>query len=441
MVALRFGDNIQRGCLAATYPVYDGFSVSFYRPSDQYTPLGCHRVRAVSIFWTKTFRHIASTLSSSSAVIFHRNECQEIALGGRPSSTTNMGRGKKGKKKTKVKGDNPNALPVMASRKGRARAPPYDVYGGNRGGQSSKPSAFNPSTINDRAAGDDDLTMVDLLPPKDNDSDENTIVGDNESEYIGVDIFLPAPKRIRRDHVQLPRNISTMSKPQRSLSDLYEEHPDMRLSNMEEKTLELAGQSVKQVVFEATHEFLRKCIAEADRERVWAQVLAHACETNDHDHQIVSIRVPEGTLDLKDGKRPLDLLMENCIHVLSSVLSTTDKTALKLVFNRAIVLCDALDDLKRRDALARALHALDWLILGLEVKTTAIYRSINQKLNKIWTRYPASSDNKDDIELFKERGQAELKTLKSYKLRYDGFKEPFRVGFLQTLQDLVSLKE
>lgn len=350
-------------------------------------------------------------------------------------------KGKKGKKKAKVNVENPNTLPVKARHDDQAHAAQYDVYDGNRHGQPPKPLAFNPSTMNDRAAGDDDLTMIYLVPPKDSDSGENTLVEDDVLECYGVDIFLAASKRDKSDHGRVQQNVSTASSPQRSLSELYEEHPEMRLSNIEEKTLQLAGQSAKQVVFEATHEFLGKCIPEADQERVWAHVLGRAIGTDDNGHKYMSIRVPDGTLDVKDGRRPLDLLMENCIRTLSSSFSTSDSKALKLVFNRAIVLCDALDDPKRRDALARALHALDWLVLGLEVKTTAIYRSINQELDKIWMRHPEITTNKDRIEVCEERRRAEVNTLKSHKLTYDGFKEPFRIGFLQTLQNIVSLKE
>lgn len=354
-----------------------------------------------------------------------------------------MGRGskgRKGKKKSNAKRENPNKAPVKAHRDGQGHGAQYDVYGGNRHDQRSKPSTFNPSTINDRAAGDDDLTLTDLTPPRDNDSGNKTLVEDDAAECYGVDIFLAASKRNRRGHVRLPQKTSTTSKPQRSLSGLYEEHPDMRLSNIEGGTLELAGQSVKQVVFEATHGFLRKCISEADRDRVWAHILGHTYEANNHGHKNVSIRVPDDTLDLKDGRRPLDLLKENCIHTLSSDFTTSDPTALKLVFNHAIVLCDALDDSQRRDALARALHALDWLLLGLEVKTASIYKSINQELDNVWMRYPLKCCSKDETHVTEARRQGELDALKSHKFTYDGLKEPFRVGFLQTLQNLVSLK-
>lgn len=219
--------------------------------------------------------------------------------------------------------------------------------------------------------------------------------------------------------------------------ELYEQHPDMKLSNIAEKTLALAGQFVKTIVLRATFEFLQKCIPEADREEVWGMIL-RSVEERDHTIlEAISIVVPDGILDLKGNKRSLELLMSSSISTLSSNFSTTDAKALQTVFGRAITLCDALSDMKRKHALARALHSLNWLVLGLEVKTTQVYRSINQDLDQM---APLCLNEEGVVLMSPQRWAMERKSLESHKMMYDEFKEPFEAGFMETLQDLMLLE-
>lgn len=385
--------------------------------------------------------------------IFHWSKCREIVLGSPLLPPPTMGkskqarkRAKKAKQTTQAKNPasrlpqkNPNAMAVQPRRRrhGQARAAVYDVYDG--GAQRSQIS--NLST-NDHAAGDEDQTLMDVSPPLDSQSNDSTIVVDDTSECYGVDIFLAASKRDHRDHLRLSQKVSATSDLERSLYDVYKDHPDMRLPNMDARVLELAGHSVKQVALEATYKFLEKCIPDADRGTVWAQVLRQSRPSPDsNSSEIMRVPIPDGELDLKGGRRPLHHLMDTCIHALASSYSISDAKTLKLVFNRVIALCDALQDMKRRDALARALRALDWLVLGLEVKTTAIYRSINQELEKIEVRYPMRRNEKGQVKVSNKRRRAERGTLESHNLTYKGFKEPFRTGFIQTLQNLVSPKE
>lgn len=440
--------------------VYNAFATVLYKLSKQCQPRDSKYIALIVLDGTESWDQDVRThcIQLSERVselwclgVFHWSECREIVLGSPLLSPPTMGKSKEAKKRarkarqarkqaSKLPEKNPNAMSVQPRRRhdGQARAAEYKVYGG--GAQRSQIS--NPSTTSDHAARDEDCTLMDVSPPQDDRSNDSTIVMDDTPECYGVDIFLAASKRDHRDHLRLSQKVSVMSGPGRSLLEVYEDHPDMRLCNMDMQVLELAGSSVKQVTLEATHEFLKKCIPDADRESVWAQVLGQSRPSPDsNSSEIASIFIPDGTLDLKSGRRPLDLLMDTCIHALSSSYSISDAKTLKLVFNRAIALCDALRDTKRRDALARALHALDWLVLGLEVKTTAIYRSINQELDKIEMRYPSRRDKEDWVEVSKKRQQAERGTLESHKLTYEGFKEPFRMGFVQTLQSLVSLKE
>lgn len=260
-------------------------------------------------------------------------------------------------------------------------------------------------------------------------------------QFSTENAFSAVSKHDGRDRSRVTQAFVTISNSTRSLVELYEERADLRLSNIEENTLDLAGQAVKQVVFEATHEFVMRCIPLADQERVWAQVLANACTTDDEHQRGHFACTPESLVDLRDGRRSFDLLIKNCIHTLSCTFSTSNPRALRSVFNRAIVLCDALDDLYRRDALIHALNTLEWLILGLEIKTIDVYKSINQELDSIRARWQSSPHIVDRLDAAQERQRSELDILKCHKLTYDKSKTPFRAGFLRTLQNLIMVKK
>lgn len=309
-----------------------------------------------------------------------------------------------------------------------------------RGGGPRAP--FNPSTINDRAAGDEDLTLLDATPARaGNGSGNTTLVEESATsgpDYYDVDTFLAASAHDMRDHLPRQQKISVPSPgPQRSLLELYEQYPEMRLTSISEQTLTLAGQFVKRLVCQATFEFLQKCIPEADREKLWSSILRSVKEGDESILDPISIAVPDGVLDVKDNKRPLGLLISNSISTLSSNFSTTDAKALKSVFGRGITLCDALNDMKRRVALERALHSLHWLILGLECKTTQVYRSINQALDQI----PLSLNEEGVVVVAPQRLVLERESLRNHKLTYDGFKEPFEAGFVESLRTLMNLED
>lgn len=97
---------------------------------------------------------------------------------------------------------------------------------------------------------------------------------------------------------------------------------------------------------------------------------------------ITSLSTPEGTIDAKVDKRPIDLLLSNYILSLNSSSETFDRTTLGAVFSRAIILCDALNDIRHRHALFRTLDALDWLLVGLAVQETQLYRAMDLVLNE-----------------------------------------------------------
>ncbi|KAF3767457.1 hypothetical protein M406DRAFT_69601 [Cryphonectria parasitica EP155] len=288
---------------------------------------------------------------------------------------------------------------------------------------------FNPSTVNNRELGDEDLTLID--PPSVNGNDENDTLVEDEVSAYGVDIFLKASKRVRRGRPS-PAIMCSPVQPRKGLWDLYTEYPDEKLSGIEAEVLELAGQAAKQVVLEATYHFLQKCIPTAEREKIWGQVMKKT-SNGASDDAVTSIPVPHGVLDSKNGTRQLHQLMANCITTLSSSFTTADATSLRLVFNRCITLCNALDDLNRQAALEKALHALDWLILGLDVKTTHAFRNLNEVLDTIdwgFLKKPGT-----DARL--KRSRFERRILRNHKKLWENTKAPLRMKFLEALQELV----
>lgn len=270
-----------------------------------------------------------------------------------------------------------------------------------------------------------------------NDDTWNLLGNETINECTGIDIFKVASLRDARDGFLEPSS-SGDDGGRRSLEVAYVSNPDLKLSNIDEKTLGFAGEAVKQVVLEATYGFLQKCIPVSDRQRVWNQILGRANLGEWPD--VTCITVPEGILDLKKGLRPLSHLIGNCIKVLSQNFSVHDQKSLKLIFSRGVALCDALNDGKRKRALEVALHSLTWLMLGLDSKSMEVYRHANQELDRINAKYSdlAGKGAISIEEVSNARDLEEHDLLESMKSTFEKSKEPFRVNFVESLQRLLA---
>lgn len=295
---------------------------------------------------------------------------------------------------------------------------------------------LNPSTFNAHDDGDLDLTMVDQSPDTAvNDTTKSLLVEDTITECTGIDIFKAASSRDARDGMQSPSGSGADA---RSLADAYANHPDAKLSNIDEQTLGSAGEAVKQVALEATYDFLQKCIPASEQPKVWDHILGHA--KLGEEPEVGSIAVPDGILDLKNGTRPTSHLIGNCVNILSQDFSVVDQKSLKLAFSRGIALCDAVNDGKRKRALEVAVHSLNWLMLGLDCKTMEVYRHANQELDRINANYRdiAWQDTTSVEGISNARGLDERNLLWSMRSSFEKFKEPFRVNFVESLQRLLA---
>ncbi|ROW05006.1 hypothetical protein VSDG_00332 [Cytospora chrysosperma] len=297
---------------------------------------------------------------------------------------------------------------------------------------------FNPSTINAHDDGDADLTMVDQSPDAAVNANTNSLfIEDTTTECTGIDIFKAASSRDARDGRSATTSSGTDA---RSLADSYVKHPYAKLSNIDEQTLGSAGKAVKQVALEATYDFLQKCIPASEQSRVWDQILGRA--ESGKEPEFGSIAVPDGIPDQKNGTRPTSHLICNCVNILSHDFYVADQKSLRLVFDRGIALCDALNDEKRKRALECAVHSLSWLMLGLDCKTMEVYRHANQELDRIDAIYREvdwrGTTNVEGI--VNARDLEERNLLWSMKSSFEKFKEPFRVNFVETLQRLLAVE-
>lgn len=408
---------------------------------------------------TQNCRELAATVEELwSLGVFHWEDCRAIVLGSAIAVPVSVGMGKKGKKTKKTKKGAKGGQKSRKHRQRKDRRARGDNQKAVRAQQSLAPSTataqgfhetpsddniqtpvhsgrcFNPSTVNAHDEGDTDETMVDLSPAgaaigdTQSLSDEDTIIA-----CMGVDIFRAASSRDARDGSPAP---SSPGADTHDLQDAYASNLDTKLSNLDEHSLGLAGEAVKQVVLEATYEFLHKCIPVSDQQKTWSHILN--CAKLKHPGG-TCIVVPDGTLDLKNGRRPMDHLISNCIEIVSQDFKVVDQKDLKLAFDRGMTLCDALDDVKRKEALEVALHSLNWLMLGLDCKALEVYRHANLELDRINASYssdawPVAFDAEG---ISNARNVEERNLLWSMKRSFEKFKEPFRVNFLESLQRLL----
>lgn len=309
-----------------------------------------------------------------------------------------------------------------------------------RGGDASAAAhhrtiTFNPSTINAHDEGDQDVTLLDISPAKPGEERNQSFDEAPPVESRGMDIFKVSSMR---DRPRVEEN-KPGANGQRSLEDIIADNPDTRLSSLDEKTLAFAGYTVRQVTLEATYGFFQKCVPEPEQKGLWNQICGRAKEETTTKY---SISVPDGIMDLKNGVRSTSHLIDNCIGVLSQNAPVTGRKSLQLSFNRAVTLCDALGDEKRKQALEKAAYELNWVILGLDCKTMELYHGANQQLDQIDLDYPVltKTGRASGAGICDERRVEEQSILQSMKWAHEGFKEPFRVRFIKTLQTLLELE-
>lgn len=440
--------------------VFDAFSHILFVLAEHCGPDDIFNLRNVALKPILRFAHcvahycfeVADTVKDLwSLGVFHWEDCRAIVLGNAIAVPALFGMGRKrsrSKKKRGAQGGKKQRKPLPFKTKrdigvdrqiARADVPsPTEFQVGQtslRGGWAENQthhggSPFNPSTINAHDEGDPDLTMVDL-------SADRTVNNDTITECTGIDIFKAASSRDARDGLSAPSGSSADPKC-RSLEDAYINNRDSKLSNIDVKTLGFAGEAVRQVVFEATYGFLQKCIPVSDQQKVWDQVLGRA--SSGEGPVVTCITVPEGTLDLKNGARPISHLIGNCIKILSQDFSVVDQKSLRLAFNRGVALCDALDDGKRKMALEVAFHSLSWLMLGLDCKSMEVYRHANQELDRMNANYShmAGQGAISTEGVCNARDLEERNLLRSMKTSFEKFKEPFRVNFVESLKRLLA---
>ncbi|KAI7788343.1 hypothetical protein LA080_010676 [Diaporthe eres] len=321
-----------------------------------------------------------------------------------------------------------------------AMAPDEKPEASLRGGDASLAvnhlkHVFNPSTNNAHDEGDEDVTLLDISPGKSGGEERNPLFDEvSPVENRGIDIFkvAAAPEHLKVE------DATTDAKDQRSLGAVIADNPDTKLSNLEGQTLAFAGRAVRQVVLEAAYGFLQSCIPEADQQKVWDQISGQREAGSPTKY---SITVQDGAMDLKNGVRSTSDLIGNCIGILSQNAPVTDQKTLKLSLGRAVTLCDAVGDEKRRQALEKAAYALNWLMLGLDCKTMELYRGANRQLDRINLDYPVVTEpgGVSGAGVCDERKAEERNILQSMKRAHEGFKESFRVRFIETLQSLLTL--
>lgn len=278
------------------------------------------------------------------------------------------------------------------------------------------------------------MTLVDLSPATD-EGERSPLFDDVPTvESRGMDIFKVTPAR---EHLTV---VGTQSeaKDQRSLEHIIIDNPDTRLANLDEQTLAFAGHAVRQVVLEATYDFVQRCIPEADRQGLWNQICGRREERSTTSY---SLSLRDGILDLKNGVRSASDLIGNCIDVLSQNAAVVDQKTLRLSLSRAVTLCDAVGDEKRKKALEKAADKLEWLMLGLDCKTMGSYRMANQQLDSINLEYSAGTEagGASAAGVCDERRLEERNVLQSMKRAHEGFKEPYRIRFIEALQSLLAL--
>ncbi|KAI0541263.1 hypothetical protein GGR58DRAFT_498338 [Xylaria digitata] len=239
------------------------------------------------------------------------------------------------------------------------------------------------------------------------------------------------PPRVRSDVGMA----EAMPRTERSLEDLYDEHPEKRLQGgMDPSTMNLAAKVVLQMINEAGYQWLNKWCPHIDLREVFEAIYIGDKETELSNKRF---NVPPEAIDTSIMKTSLIELYQRCRQNDSG---DVDFPKLMKLIDDGVVFLRALRDNKFKALLQETRSTFQWIPIGLDAKKSPILKRAKSELEELNKKYTTGTSNgKVDSEaLGQTRRSEELTILDTALVDFDTHRRTFENEMLERLCVLIA---
>ncbi|KAJ2895389.1 hypothetical protein MKZ38_006620 [Zalerion maritima] len=242
---------------------------------------------------------------------------------------------------------------------------------------------------------------------------------------------------------------------EKSLEDLFKEHPENRFGTVEPSTLSLAGETLHVIAEETAFGFLRRWAGLEKWEKTLRQIATETAESaagSDLDGvapQVArdyAIMIPQEAFNIHHGMKPLPEIISSCAEVLRKRPEVETLGTLIRLCDQVMVLCSILRNRKTLDAVAKARADLQWCPVGLGCKTLRLYIQGNKTLKELHAEHnkkmlaleKCSDKLKEDTVPIEEteRTRREIGLLRQLRSDFEGHRQRYSIDVLAAMNRL-----
>ncbi|KAK9774756.1 hypothetical protein SCAR479_08576 [Seiridium cardinale] len=219
---------------------------------------------------------------------------------------------------------------------------------------------------------------------------------------------------------------------EKSLEDLYEEHPDKRLRGIEPKTLDLVAKTVQQIASEAANDWLK---SSCPRTR-WCDKVINVEGLYDFNAPELDYTILDRALSLQGLKNTITSLLVNSRAMTQGTKNMTPLILVRVI-DQSIAVCLIAKDAKRRVLLEKTKAKVEWLPVGLDCKKLDIQRRAIQSLEEHYTKTRKELALDRPTERASRCSEWEIQILDHALVEFQEYRLEFLIDMLRTLEQLL----
>ncbi|KAI1503947.1 hypothetical protein F5X99DRAFT_406625 [Biscogniauxia marginata] len=228
-----------------------------------------------------------------------------------------------------------------------------------------------------------------------------------------------------------PQTATAVPPMERSLEDLYKDHPEKQLGGIDQSDLNLAAGIILQITNEATMQWLNRWCPNMP----WSKLIDATNPDAALDVFSSHYHVPMEATSLGNSKTTVAHLFRQC-HKLRHECSVIQLKDLFRISDQCILLCEALKDQKRKVLLEKSNEIIQWVSIGLDCKKMSVHRQASDELSKLNQTYRELQESGPvDEKLSKSKEEVEI--LDQAMLSYKEHRTTFSMSLLNGLQVLL----
>ncbi|KAI0132570.1 hypothetical protein BJ170DRAFT_730648 [Xylariales sp. AK1849] len=233
---------------------------------------------------------------------------------------------------------------------------------------------------------------------------------------------------------QEPQAISNwLSRSEKSLEDLYNEHPEKRLRSIEPDTLDLVAQTIQQVASEAANDWLKTACPNTR----WKDRTIRVDSLYDFSAPQLDYTILNRAANLQKLKSNVAMLLRNSRATYGNAADNLTPLALVHMIDHCISICQVIKDKKRKAILEKFKEKIEWLPVGLDCKKLDIQRRAAKELDQHqqWTEKELASVRREAKDKCRHEGEMEI--LDRALVEFQEYRLEFVIEIFRTLDQLL----